>query len=122
MAGWSDDQQVLVKLEWPHPLGGRSKEAFVSELKKRLQGRVKQAFFFGSITGENFGLRSDVDMILVAETGEPFLKRPDVFDDISGLVPRMDLLVYTPGEFEKIRKAPKIGFWKTVFEELEPVL
>ena len=57
---------------------------------------------FGSVArGEADGW-SDLDLIIVAETGRPFFER---FKDFSGLYdvwPRLDLLIYTPEEFERM--------------------
>ena len=57
---------------------------------------------FGSVARGEADEWSDLDLVVVAETERSFFDR---FRDFSGLYavwPRLDLLVYTPGEFERM--------------------
>ncbi|MCC5805858.1 MAG: nucleotidyltransferase domain-containing protein [Opitutales bacterium] len=95
-------------------------EGFLTEVAGRVRGRVRRAYVFGSYGTAAFRPGSDVDLILVAETDRPFVERPRLFDDLYDLYPRLDLLVYTPGEFDRLIKEPT-GFWASVRESLRAI-
>ena len=93
------------------PLLGRTPAEFEAELRARLAGRVEAAYIFGSYGTSEFGRDSDVDLMLVVRTDQPFLERSLDFSDICDLAASMDLLVYTPEEFERLTIEPSPGFW-----------
>ena len=75
------------------------------ELKRRVAPHVRRAIkviAFGSVARGESDQWSDLDLIVVAETDRPFLER---FKDFAGLYdvwPSLDLLVYTPAEFQRM--------------------
>lgn len=77
----------------------------VDELRRRVRGHVGRAhkvIAFGSVARGDPDDWSDLDLIIVAETARPFLER---FKDFAGLYdvwPRLDLLIYTPAEFDRM--------------------
>jgi predicted nucleotidyltransferase len=105
----ADDQVIIWNTR--DPLDGKNPEQFELEAKRLLMGRVEAAYIFGSYGTKEFGHDSDVDMMLVARTDKPFIDRALDFTDLMDLVPDMDLLVYTPQEFEKLTTDPSPGFW-----------
>ncbi len=113
--------KVLVKIKGRGPFDGASREEFIDKLRCSLTGRVQAAYLFGSAGSGNYTDESDVDIILIKETGTPFLNRAREFDDIWDLAPAIDLLVYTLAEFEKLLQE-NVGFWKSVKETLVRVL
>lgn len=110
MAEMGADDSVIV---WNtrDPLGGKTPAQFESELRSLVAGRVEAAYVFGSYGKPDFGPDSDVDVFLVVRTDRPFLERVADFFDVQDLVPSMDLLVYTPREFEELTSDPSPGFW-----------
>jgi len=58
--------------------------------------------------------QSDLDLILVTPTSRPFVQRPLEFADLLDIVPRIDILVYTPEELEQLTRDPSPGFWRSV--------
>lgn len=104
------------------PLGGKSPENFEREARKLLAGRVEAAYIFGSYGTKDFGRDSDVDMMLVVKTDKSFVERALDFCDLMDLVPAMDLLVYTPAEFEKLTREPSPGFWASVVASMRRVV
>ena len=81
---------------------------FVDQLRKILQTQlegkpVERAFLFGSRAVGREDRYSDTDLILVADSQRPF---PERFKDFRELLfkipPPVDLLVYTPSEFERL--------------------
>ncbi len=116
-----ESQGVLV---WStrDPLKGRSVEEFKSALVRSLAGRVDQAWIFGSLGTPGFGPESDIDLILVAQTEKPFLERARDFFDVMDLALSMDLLVYTPEEFQKLIDEPSPGFWTSVVKSMRRVV
>jgi hypothetical protein len=49
--------------------------------------------------------------MLVVDTDKPFLERGRSFFDVMDLALAMDLIVYTPQEFQKLTTDPSPGFW-----------
>ena len=117
----NSDEPVIV---WNtrDPLGGLTPAQFEAELRNRLAGRVEAAYLFGSYGTPEFDRDSDVDLFLVVRTAKPFLDRFLDFTDIQDLVPAMDLLVYTPDEFESLTSDPSPGFWTSAVASLRRVL
>ncbi len=111
------DDSILVKFE-NDPLCGYTRESFMEELRKKLSGRVKEAWLFGSFAGGSFGKFSDIDLILVCDTDKPFPLRNRLYDDLYDLGPEMDILVYTEKEFDSIRDNPPGGFWKSILSTM----
>jgi predicted nucleotidyltransferase len=77
----------------------------IEALKRRLAPhlrRARKAIAFGSVARGEPDEWSDLDLLIVAETSRPFFER---FKDFAGLYdvwPRLDLLIYTPEEFERL--------------------
>jgi predicted nucleotidyltransferase len=110
-------REVIIKA-CRDPLNGLSREDFESQVREKLIGRVEAVYFFGSYASESYGPNSDIDLILVVKTDEPFITRAFAFSDLLDIVPRMDILVYTPEEFERLMVDPSPGFWKSVAASL----
>ena len=96
------------------PLYGRSRAEIERLFRERLTGRVSRAYFFGSFASGTMDRDSDIDIILVKETTEPFVERPAAFFDLLDIVPACDILVYTHAEFERLTGDPSAGFWQDV--------
>lgn len=111
------NNNILLKTE-RDPLFGMTKEIYIEKLKASLNGRVDEAYFFGSFTGDSFNKYSDVDIILVKETDIPFHERAFEFADLLDLVPSTDILVYSRSELDKLLSDDAAGFWKSVRESL----
>lgn len=76
-------------------------KALGERLAPHLKGAVR-AVVFGSVARGEADQWSDLDLVIVAETSRPFFER---FKDFAGLYnvwPRLDLLIYTPEEFERM--------------------
>ena len=65
--------------------------------------RARKAILFGSAARGDADEWSDLDLVIVAETSRPFLERYLDFVAIYDVRPRLDLLIYTPEEFEQMR-------------------
>lgn len=78
----------------------------LSRIMKRLKGddSIKQVILFGSLARGDLHEGSDIDLIVVKNTGEKFLDRLDEFY-LDASVP-LDILVYTPEEFEGMKERP----------------
>jgi len=100
------------------PLYGRTPAQLERELRAALAGRVESAWFFGSFGTEHFGRDRDIDLLLVVRTTSPFVERSRAFADLLDIVPRMDILVYTPEELASLTANPSPGFWRSVSASL----
>ncbi len=111
-----DDSKILIRTRPPTSVLDYSLEEVVARLRRALEGRgVREAYLFGSLVQGSAHFWSDVDLILVVPTGEPFIERPRQFWDLLNLGFPLDILVYTPEEFARLWKEP-LGFWRTVRE------
>jgi hypothetical protein len=59
---------------------------------------------------------------MIAGQTSSFVERFKDFTDVLALAPRIDLLVYTPAEFQNIRAENPVGFRKTALSQLQRVL
>lgn len=100
-------------IQWREEFGEGRAAALRSSLRQVLEGRVSEAWIFGSFAQGEATKASDVDLLVVAETERPFWERPRLFDDLYEIHPRLDLLVYTPGEMERMMEDDS-PFWRSV--------
>jgi predicted nucleotidyltransferase len=107
----------MTAIIWHDPQANRPPVDFEDRLCATLANRVEAAYLFGSYGTPDFGPQSDVDLVLVLKTDLPFLERPRLFDDLYQLQPNLDLLVYSPSEFESLL-SETTGFWASVKENL----
>ena len=61
---------------------------------------VTKAILFGSLTSGDVGQTSDLDLLLVAPSMEPFVRRLARFAEALAPSVALDLFVYTPEEFK----------------------
>ncbi len=96
-------------LTWPPP------EAVVAAARawgaalRASRSDVVRVGYFGSYARGDWGVGSDLDLVIVlSECGEPPLRRGLAFDTISGFPVPVDLLVYTLDEWRRLEaeKAP----------------
>ena len=75
--------------------------AIVPVLKK---GGAQKAILFGSYARGEADEYSDIDLIIIAESERPFIERAKDFSDLWKVSPvkAMDVLVYTPQEFQEM--------------------
>ncbi|BAT71080.1 nucleotidyltransferase domain protein [Thermosulfidibacter takaii ABI70S6] len=84
-----------------------------AEEVKKAHPEVKRIGYFGSYARGDWGVGSDLDVIIVVEkSDEPFIRRPLSFD-ITEFPVCVDLLVYTEEELEKLKGT---GFYGRVIE------
>lgn len=77
---------------------------------------VKRAFVFGSVARGEATRRSDIDLIVIQETDKRFLDRYEgILADIHTALRRsVDLLIYTPQEFETM---PRTAFVRRMLRD-----
>ncbi len=73
----------------------------VGELKK---AGVKRIILFGSLAKDDIGPSSDIDLLVVRETKKRFIERLGELYELIDPKYALDLLVYTPSEFDKMKK------------------
>jgi predicted nucleotidyltransferase len=79
--------------------------ADLDQLRHRIGPHVRRArkvIAFGSVARGDADEWSDLDLIIVAETTRPFFERFKDFRGLYDVWPRLDLLIYTPDEFERM--------------------
>jgi len=66
---------------------------------------------FGSMARASKTRKSDLDLMIIKETGKRFFDRYDEFDEIFELIKdrAIDILIYTPEELENISHRPFIN-------------
>lgn len=87
---WPDETEVIASLRrW-------------AEQTSRIHSEIIRVGYLGSYARGNWGVGSDLDVVLVVQSSEkPFIERSAAFDTNSLPVP-VDLLVYTEDEFERL--------------------
>jgi len=86
----------------------KRKKELESELQRVLpliiNSGVKKVILVGSLARGEVHRASDIDLIIVKETDKKFMDRLDEFYSL--LTPRvaMDIFVYTPEEFERMKE------------------
>jgi predicted nucleotidyltransferase len=103
------------------PIGGRSYEDLKKSFRHALLGRVHAAYLFGSIV-TNTSHANDVDIILIKDTTVSFTERGREFFDLYDIACPVDILVYTPKEFTKLRNDQSSSFWKSANETLDQII
>jgi len=106
-------------MKWP------SKDQVRNDIRQWLDTELKRhpeaiaVIASGSFIGEHWGVGSDLDLIIIVnESGTPFVKRAIAWDTSSISVPT-DTLIYTVDEWRKMREksyrlvleAEKKGVW-----------
>lgn len=97
----------MTMIRWKNAISNR-REILESEIRRVLpilvSRGVRRVILFGSLADGRVRSTSDVDLIIVEETEARFLDRLDEL--YRALAPRvaMDILVYTPREFEDLRR------------------
>jgi predicted nucleotidyltransferase len=78
----------------------------LDRILKRLESdpTVHLVLLFGSLARDDARSASDIDLIVVKETEKKFLDRLDEFYEDAGEA--LDVLVYTPLEFEEMKQRP----------------
>src|SRR2546422_10869692 len=85
----------------------RRLEADLERIVTALPGLgVRRAILFGSLARGDVGGQSDLDLILIVDAQERFPDRCRHFYEALEPSVGIDMLVYTPGEFEAMRNGP----------------
>jgi len=104
----------LVKYQPKKDLTKFNRVEIIELLQKELKGKVLAAYLFGSVAEGKHHSGSDIDLIIISENPDPnFTKRGMEFGYLHDIHPALDLLVYTPSEFENQLKE-SLGFWGSV--------
>lgn len=116
--------EVLIYPEPLHSITKDSKNDFINSLQEKLKGRADSAYIFGSFLTDKFDAQSDLDLIIITNTEKSFFDRAADFSDIQDLDIPVDLLVYTPAEFQKQLASAddSPGFWRSVKESMQRIL
>jgi predicted nucleotidyltransferase len=78
--------------------------AQLADIRRRLGGlNVQKAILFGSLARDEVTPFSDLDLLIVQDTDARFLDRLDPFYSELDLGVDADILVYTPGELERMQ-------------------
>lgn len=91
-------------LRWPNKEEVISAVAEWAQVLREADENVTRVGYAGSYARGNWGVGSDVDMIvLVRGSSEPFVERARAFDATALPVPA-DVLVYTENEWERTKR------------------
>ncbi len=67
--------------------------------------KPEKVLLFGSMVDESVGVCSDIDLIIVMKTRKRFLDRLKVAYQVLSPQTALDIIVYTPQEFERLKKS-----------------
>jgi predicted nucleotidyltransferase len=114
-------KEILIRVN-RDPLFGLSKEEYLGKVRACLKGKVEEAYIFGSLARGESSRFSDIDILIVCNTGLPFVERAGRFHELLDIVPSTDILVYTREEFKKIMESDTSPFWKNVKESMKRII
>ncbi|MDH5716767.1 MAG: nucleotidyltransferase domain-containing protein [Spirochaetia bacterium] len=106
----------------PDNLNGLLKDQVLEEIKIKLKDRVIHAYVYGSFLTKDFSRESDIDLIIIKNVKTPFVERGFEFFDLRDWLPAIEILVYTPAEFESLTKNPSAGFWQSVVSSMRRII
>ena len=90
-------------------LAEKRKKKLEEELKllipKIIKAEVEKIILFGSLSHGNLHKTSDIDLIIVQKTEKRFLERLDEFYKYLNPSVAVDIFVYTPQEFEEMKRS-----------------
>ena len=90
-----------------------SRDEIINLVREKLPlQEIEQAYLFGSVISEQTSAWSDIDLLIVMRTDQPFLERPRNFFDLVDFGIPVDIIVYTPDEFTRLKDSDS-GFWKS---------
>lgn len=106
-------QDILAQERADH---ARKLDAAVEELRRKLSSLdgVRRVSLFGSYARGRRDLFTDLDVLVVMETGRPFVDRLAFLYPYLSPGVDLDLVCYTPEEFEDMKDGP---FLKRVLSE-----
>lgn len=91
----------------------REREEYINLLAKavqiildKLKGKVERISLFGSHS-RRADLFTDLDLLIIWQTDKPFLERLKELYSLLALPVDVDILCYTPAEFERMKKMKK---------------
>ncbi|MFO7761140.1 MAG: nucleotidyltransferase domain-containing protein [Thermodesulfobacteriota bacterium] len=110
----SRNRPILEKSRLPVSILDFDRNELMELLREKLSAHhnVRSAFFFGSAATGTEDFWSDIDLVIVADTDEAFIERPRQFFDLLDIGVPMDILVYTPEEYDELIRSTS-GFWKS---------
>jgi predicted nucleotidyltransferase len=89
-------------------LSQKRREKLEAELQRIILDIIKlgveKIILFGSLSSGNVHKSSDIDLIIVKKTEKKFLERLEEFYNYLNLEVGVDILVYTPEEFEEMKE------------------
>jgi predicted nucleotidyltransferase len=77
-------------------------ETLAQRLRPHVE-RARRAIVFGSVARGDADADSDLDLVIIADTSRPFFERFRDFAGVWDVWPRLDLLIYTPAEFQQMQ-------------------
>ena len=94
----------------PAVLDGKHQAEMLKEVVRRIVELVhpERIILFGSRSRGEGGTRSDLDILVVAESDEPRHRRSvPIYGELSDILVPMDIIVYTPAEVEEWSEVPQ---------------
>ena len=105
-------------LSWPGPEAVQAALRAWSDELMRSRPEVARVGYFGSYARGDWGVGSDLDVVLVlAACSEPPLRRALAFDTVTGFPVPVDLLVYSVDEWRQM-EAGEGAFGRRVVAEM----
>lgn len=116
--------EILVRLRPRNTIAPGEREAFIRKLVSLLDGRVLEAYIFGSFLSDQFGPMSDLDLILIVQTDLPYPERGRDFLFLQDSGIPVDILIYTPEEFRTLMdEGPEASsFWRGIRATMRRIL
>jgi uncharacterized protein len=89
-------------LRWPDAAAVLAALAQWADRIRRAQPQIRSIGYFGSYARGDWGPGSDLDLVVVSDAVDPDPFRRAAAFDTAGIPVPVDVLVYTPEEFERL--------------------
>lgn len=118
----NESDSILVKSRPVVSIQDFSLDEVINFIRGKLSQRnIISCYLFGSSATGETNPWSDLDILIVTETKKPFIERPLDYQELYDLGISVDIIIYTPVEFKKIKESSS-GFGLEMQKKMIKVL
>lgn len=122
MSNAVEEKSILVKSRPVVSIQDFSLEEITTFIQSKLAHKnIHSCYLFGSSATGETNPWSDIDILIITETDKLFIERPLDYQELFEIGVSVDIIVYTPGEFEIVKQS-SCGFGLEIQKNLMKIL